>query len=62
MCGCFYCLETFPAEEVEEYVDKFCGECITALCPRCGIDAVLPDADWKDLSRELLEKLHLRAF
>ena len=62
MCGCCYCCETFPAGEVEEYVDKFCGECNTALCPRCGIDSVIPDADWKDLSREFLEKMQQRFY
>jgi hypothetical protein len=36
-CGCFYCLKTFDASEVVRWVhDDW-----TALCPRCGIDAVL---------------------
>jgi NAD-dependent SIR2 family protein deacetylase len=40
VCGCFYCCEVFPPSEVREWIDE--GE--TALCPRCGIDAVLPDS------------------
>lgn len=36
--GCFYCLEIYPVAEIEEWID---GE-QTALCPKCGIDAVLP--------------------
>lgn len=37
-CGCFYCLNHFDSSEISEWIDG--GE--TALCPRCGIDSVLP--------------------
>jgi NAD-dependent SIR2 family protein deacetylase len=37
VCGCFYCLATFPAKEVDEWTD----DQQTALCPKCGIDSVL---------------------
>ena len=37
-CGCYFCTRAFHGGEVEEWVDD--GE--TALCPFCGIDAVLP--------------------
>jgi hypothetical protein len=37
-CGCFHCRATFPAEDVRSWVD----DGLTALCPRCGIDSVLP--------------------
>jgi NAD-dependent SIR2 family protein deacetylase len=37
-CGCFCCLQTFPAVEVIDWVDD--GD--TPLCPYCGIAAVLP--------------------
>ncbi len=36
-CGCFRRLAVFDASEVREWVAG-----TTALCPRCGIDAVLP--------------------
>jgi hypothetical protein len=39
VCGCFYCLATFPGAAVQAWVDD--GK--TALCPRCGVDSVLPD-------------------
>jgi len=39
LCGCFYCLEVFASDEIAEWV---AGEG-TALCPRCGIDAVIGD-------------------
>jgi hypothetical protein len=39
MCGCFFCRQTFPSTEVDEWTD----DDDTALCPRCGIDSVLGD-------------------
>ncbi len=37
VCGCFYCLKTFPPSDIREWIDK--GQ--TALCPHCVIDSVL---------------------
>jgi hypothetical protein len=37
LCGCFYCAETFHPSEIEEWAVKD-----TAICPRCGIDSVIP--------------------
>ena len=37
-CSCFHCLQTFPTTEIAEWID----ENTTALCPGCGVDAVLP--------------------
>lgn len=56
-CGCFYCGRVFPASEVEETTIEF-GHPDTALCPYCGIDSVLADADWKDISPEFLNKMY----
>ncbi len=36
-CGCFCCECLFAPSEIKEWIDG--GQ--TALCPRCGIDAVL---------------------
>lgn len=58
ICGCFHCCETFPAESVTEFI----GTENTAFCPCCGIDSVIADADWKDLSPEFLDKMNLRYF
>jgi hypothetical protein len=40
LCGCFYCLDIFVPDEVAEWID----EESTALCPRCGVDAVIGEA------------------
>jgi len=45
-CGCFYCLRWFLPAEVTEWIDSPSADDDqpgqTALCPHCGIDAVLP--------------------
>lgn len=40
ICGCFHCRRTFPPSEIGNWVD----DDGTALCPRCGIDAVIGSA------------------
>lgn len=40
-CGCFYCLEIFPASEVDLFVD----DDNTAVCPKCSMDSVICDQD-----------------
>lgn len=50
-CGCCVCMKTFKADEVREWVgldfenaeDPAALEKQTALCPRCGAEAVLGD-------------------
>jgi hypothetical protein len=38
ICSCFYCLAKFTPNEINEWVD----EGSTAICPKCGIDSVVP--------------------
>ena len=49
-CSCFYCLESFPSDEVRQWVN---GE-NTAICPNCGIDSVIGDASGLSLNKEFL--------
>ena len=37
-CGCFYCQAIFLTDEISTWIDDE----QTAVCPRCGVDAVLP--------------------
>ena len=53
-CGCIACLCLFPASDVVAWADK--GE--TAICPFCGIDAVLGDATGWGITPELLAELN----
>lgn len=50
--GCFHRGAIFPATEITEWIDEqpakpsgtVTADGVTALCPRCGMDAVLPSA------------------
>ncbi len=37
-CSCFYCLSIFKSSEIIEWIDNE----YTAICPKCGIDSVIP--------------------
>ena len=55
--GCFHCLKTFSPAEIVDWIDNTTRpEGDTALCPHCGIDAVIGDAD-VPLSKALLAKM-----
>ncbi|TSD66179.1 hypothetical protein FFF34_001895 [Inquilinus sp. KBS0705] len=41
ICGCFHCLAVFSPLEIVEWVDEDDPRGETALCPKCGIDAVI---------------------
>jgi hypothetical protein len=62
--GCFYCLEIYPPAEIQDWVDGLQVETgsladgVTALCARCGIDAVLPSAAPIPLTEETLRAMH----
>lgn len=56
-CGCFYCLKTYSPKEIQSWVTEF--DIDTALCPHCGIDAVLGDASGLTITREFLHSMHL---
>lgn len=51
-CGCFHCLKVFDTKELE-WVDFG----LTALCPYCGIDAVIGESAGYPLTEEFLEKM-----
>ncbi len=51
--GCFYCLSIFAPSEIEEWLLRE-G---TALCPRCGIDSVLPETDEYPLDEAFLREM-----
>jgi hypothetical protein len=53
--ACFYCLRRFATTEIREWTD----DNRTALCPGCGIDAVLADTP---ISDEFLVGMRLRWF
>jgi hypothetical protein len=66
--GCFYCQELFDPTEILDWVDGRQVETgdtadgTTALCPRCGIDSVLPSAAPIVLTKELLAEMNAHWF
>ena len=58
MCGCISCRSVFAATEVVDYIDA--GQ--TALCPECGIDAVIGDAAGVELAAEQLATMNKKYF
>ena len=54
LCGCFYCLEVFPPNEIQDWTD----DGATALCPKCGIDSVIGSVSGYPIQREFLSKMH----
>jgi hypothetical protein len=54
LCGCFHCLGMFPPNEIQDWTDD--GE--TALCPKCGVDAVIGSISEYPIQREFLSRMH----
>ncbi len=65
-CGCFHCLEFFSPREIVDWIEEPAdcprGAGKTAVCPRCGIDAVLPDTTGDELTGSLLSQMQHRWF
>jgi hypothetical protein len=56
MCGCFCCLNTYPASEVVDWcVER--DRRRTAICPCCGVDSVIPDASGWPLDADFLKEM-----
>ncbi len=55
VCGCFHCLEIYRPGAIAEWVDESND---TALCPRCGIDAVIGSASGASIDAEFLGQMH----
>ena len=52
--GCYYCMKIYDASEVTDFLEQE----ETALCPKCGIDSVLPSSSPYELTAENLSKLY----
>ena len=54
VCGCFYCMRIFDPKEIT-WTDETDD---TAMCPYCGIDAVIAQSDDLPISKPFLKKMH----
>jgi hypothetical protein len=52
LCGCFYCLAIFAPAEIKEWTDEENTKGMTALCPYCGIDAVVGENSGYPINNE----------
>ena len=60
LCRCFYCLDLFPPQKVERWLNEGSG---TALCPSCQIDAVIGDrSGYPVCLSEFAQAMHERWF
>ncbi|ADU36555.1 conserved hypothetical cytosolic protein [Variovorax paradoxus EPS] len=58
ICGCFYCMASFPPATIVEWVDV--GR--TAICPKCGIDSVVGSAAGVPITHEFLSSMRAHWF
>lgn len=59
-CGCFSCRRVFDSNKIDEYFTDKTG--MTAICPYCSIDAVLPECNPYGISERFLDKMHRKWF
>lgn len=63
VCGCFCCCATFGPDAIREWVDDADdGIGQTAVCPKCGIDAVIGDKSGVVISQPFLEEMKAHWF
>ena len=60
MAGCFYCLNTFPASEVVDWLDEQYEQQASAICPRCQAGAVIGDASGFPIEADFLGRMQGR--
>jgi hypothetical protein len=60
ICGCYCCRQTFSPTEIKDWIDEWetDGSLHTALCPRCGVDAVLGNLSGFPITPEFLQAMH----
>ena len=60
ICGCFYCMEIYSPKEIKEWVsgDADWTKTDTALCPKCGVDAVIGESSGYPITKEFLKEMN----
>ncbi len=65
-CGCCDCMQTFPAADIVAWVgldfsqlnDPDAADADTAVCPRCGSEAVMADSAGYPLTPQFLGQMN----
>ena len=60
VCGCFYCCRVFDPVEIEDWIidDNPCDRGGTAICPHCGVDAVIGESSGYPITEAFLQKMN----
>jgi hypothetical protein len=61
-CGCFHCLRIFAPSAIQDWCDERDGVGQTALCPFCGIDAVIGSASGYPVEQPFLDAMKRKWF
>lgn len=56
-CSCLFCRQTYDARTVNDWVNDENG--MSAICPECGMDAVIGDNGGEPIDKGLLKELNL---
>ena len=59
LCGCFHCLKIFSPSEITSWLEEGSG---TAICPYCGIDAVIGESAGHPITAAFLKKMNKHFF
>lgn len=57
-CYCFYCKNTIDAEDMLKPTVQYIDGGRTAICPKCGIDSILPDAIDEEITKEIINDMY----
>jgi hypothetical protein len=55
-CGCFHCMKILSPSEITDWIDDDTDK--TAICPHCGIDAIIGESSGLPITKEFLEKMY----
>lgn len=59
-CSCFFCRQSYSARTVNDWINDDRG--VTAICPECGMDAVIGDASGYHLDKAELKEMNLEYY
>lgn len=57
-CGCIYCQKIFSPDKIKDWTDQG----MTAVCPYCGIDSIIPELEEYEITPTILKELHDERF
>ena len=56
------CCSIYNADQIEECIEEIGFNKMTALCVKCGTDAVIGDASGLEINEEISKALNKRSF